>query len=204
MKLLLTGFEPFGKQTSNASEQVVKRLAEKGVKGFELETAILPVNRLEAPDQLLRLFFKHQPDAVVSLGEAGGRPAISLERIGVNLLDYTTPDNGGNLATDRWIQGEGDLAYFTTLPTRKMLSAIQAAGIPATLSMSAGTYICNQVMYEMLHHVKTFNLSTKAGFIHLPYLPEQAANTDRLLPSMSLKTQCKAMRIGLQALLPDE
>lgn len=199
-KLLLTGFEPFDRQPINVSEKVVNHFAKCGVDGFELETAVLPVNWLTAPDQLLRLFFKHQPDAVVSLGQAGGRPTLSLERIAVNLLDFITPDNGGNLETDRWIQGEGDLAYFTTLPTRRMLKAIQDAGIPVNLSMSAGTFICNQVMYEMLHHVKTFNLKTKAGFIHLPFLPEQAAGRLPPAPSMSLETQCEGIRLGLEAI----
>lgn len=203
MKLLLTGFEPFGKQAINVSEQVVLHFQEHPIEGVELHTAVLPVDRFSGPDQLLRLFMRLQPDTVICLGQAGGKQAIAIERVAVNLLDFLIPDNGGNLETDKSIQTSGDAAYFATLPVRKMVTAVQNAGIPVQLSLSAGTFLCNQVMYEMLHYIHKFNLSTQAGFIHLPLLPEQVAGEIPLRPSMSLDAICKGVRIAIETLGAD-
>ncbi len=200
MRLLLTGFEPFGKQDINSSEQVIQQLEGKSFEGVELFTAVLPVDRFDGPDKLLRKIMNIQPDAVISLGQAGGRHAISIERVAVNLLDYRIPDNGGNLETDKTIQVDGADAYFSTLPTRSMVNSLLENGIPAELSLSAGAFLCNQVMYEMLHHLKTFKQPTKAGFIHLPFLPEQAASETAVRPSMNLETQCKGIELCIQQL----
>ena len=203
MRLLLTGFEPFAKQPINVSEKVVQHFAESGIAGIDLQTAVLPVDRFEGPDQLLRAFIKTQPDVVLSLGQANGRSALSIERVAINLLDFTTPDNGGNLETDKPIHSDGPAAYFSSLPSRAMMSAMQAANIPVHLSLSAGAYLCNQIMYEMLHYIQKFKLTAKVGFIHLPLLPEQAVAQNPQTATMSLETICQGVEIGVLALLEE-
>lgn len=186
MKLLLTGFEPFGNSPLNPSEEVVHQLAQQEIEGVELLTVILPVERFTGPDTLIRTYISAQPDVVLSLGEAGGITAVTIERVAINLLDFSISDNGGHLVTDKPIIADGPPAYFATLPTRPMVNALTEAGIPAQLSNSAGTFLCNQVMYEMLHYIQKHQLKTPAGFVHLPQLPQQTAGKNYPLPSMSL------------------
>lgn len=186
MKLLLTGFEPFGNSPLNPSEEVVHQLAQQEIEGVELLTVILPVERFTGPDTLIRTYISAQPDVVLSLGEAGGITAVTIERVAINLLDFSISDNGGHLVTDKPINADGPPAYFATLPTRPMVNALTEAGIPAQLSNSAGTFLCNQVMYEMLHYIHKHQLKTPAGFVHLPQLPQQTAGKNYPLPSMSL------------------
>lgn len=200
MKLLLTGFEPFGGSQINPSEQVVQTLAEKEFEGVEIITVILPVERFAGPDTLLRTFISAQPDVVLSLGEAGHNPAIRVERIAINLLDFLISDNGGHLVTDKPIIKDGADAFFATLPTRDLVQALQDNNVPAHLSNSAGTYLCNAVMYEMLHYLHKHKLAVAAGFIHLPQLPEQVAHTFPSRPSMSLDTMIKGITIIIQTL----
>ena len=200
MKLLLTGFEPFGGSDINPSEQVVKSLAQTGIKGIELNTVILPVDRKAGPDKLIHAVKETQPDAVVCLGEARGRLAICLERVAVNLLDYRIEDNAGNLIQDQPIAPDGPAAYFCTLPVRKMVEAVQKVGVPARLSLSAGAFLFNQVTYALLHHLDSQGKALPAGFIHLPNLPEQVANKQPLKPSMDLETLVKGVRAAIEGI----
>lgn len=200
MKFLITGFEPFGGQTVNASAVAVETLAQQSWPDVVLETAVLPVDRFAGPDALIRAYIQNAPDAVLCLGEAGRRPALSIERAAINLLDFTIPDNSGNTFTDRPIQAEGPAAYFTTLPARAMHDAIQAAGVPVELSLSAGAFLCNQVIYELLHYIRQHNLRTPAGFIHLPWLPQQAAAARPLRPSMSAAAVCRGLTAAIQTI----
>ncbi|MCL4265332.1 MAG: pyroglutamyl-peptidase I [Anaerolineae bacterium] len=193
MKLLITGFEPFGTSQINPSEEVVHALAEKEIEGVELFTVILPVERFAGPDTLVRTFISAQPDVVLSLGEAGGVTAVTIERLAINLLDFSISDNGGHLITDKAIIADGPPAYFTTLPTRQMVNTLTETGIPAQLSCSAGTFLCNQVMYEMLHYIHKHQLKAHAGFIHLPQLPQQTAMRRPPYPSMSLEMMVAAV-----------
>lgn len=200
MKILLTGFDPFGGSAINPSAQVVQALAAVGVDGAALATAILPVDRVHGPEMLLSALDTHQPDVLLMLGQAGGRAVISIERVAINLMDYRIADNGGQKVTDEPIVPGGPAAYFATVPVRAMLSAIQAAGIPAELSLSAGAYLCNQVLYTALHHAAQRVLPMQVGFIHLPYLPEQAAAEPRSPASMALPTMVDAVRAALAIL----
>ena len=172
MKLLLTGFEPFGGSAVNPSEQVVRALAQERLRRIQLRTAILPVDRVQGPVALVRAIQKYRPDAVLCLGEAG-RAAISVERVAINLMDYRIADNAGNCVTDEPIAPDGPAAYFVTLPVRAMLEAVRSVHVPAELSLSAGAFLCNQVLYTALHHIATHQLDTKVGFVHLPSLPER-------------------------------
>jgi pyroglutamyl-peptidase len=198
MKLLLTGFEPFDKSPINPSEQVVRTLLEDTIPGLQLETAILPVDLENGSAALLRAIEATQPDAVLCLGQASRRAVISIERVAINLLDFRIPDNAGNQISDEPIVVDGPAAYFTTLPVRAILDELKTQGIPAQLSLSAGAYLCNQIIYVLLHHLKSQGLDIPVGFIHLPNLPEQAASQDNPGPSMSLETMIQAVRIAIR------
>jgi pyroglutamyl-peptidase len=200
MKLLLTGFEPFAGSPVNPSEMIMRALLQSGVDGWDVCSAILPVERLQASAAILSALRMHGPDAVVSLGQATGRAAISIERIAVNLEDYTIPDNGGNLVSDEPVVPGGPAAYFATVPVRAMMQAAHAAGIPAELSLSAGAYLCNQVLYVLLHHITSERLPMRAGFIHVPMLPQQVIGRAWPTPSMSLETMTAGVRAALSAL----
>jgi pyroglutamyl-peptidase len=200
MKILLTGFEPFGGSDINPSEQVVKTLAQDPPPGIQLTTAILPVDKENGPAHLLHTIQEHSPQAVLALGEARSRAVITIERVGLNLMDYSIPDNQGNQITDQPIIKDGSAAYFTTLPTRAIKDALQKAGIPAQLSLSAGAFLCNQVIYTMLHYLSHHSPQTPAGFIHLPSLPQQIATDQPPIPSMHLDTMTQAISIALQTL----
>jgi pyroglutamyl-peptidase len=200
VKLLLTGFEPFAKSQVNPSEQVVRALSQEQVAGIELRTAILPVDRARGPETLLRAFEQTQPDAVLCLGEASRRMAISIERVAINLMDYRIQDNSGNQITDEPIVRDGPAAYFVTLPVRAMLNAVRAACVPAKLSLSAGAFLCNQVTYALLHHLAQNKLKIPAGFIHLPALPEQVIDREPAIPSMGLETMLTGIRAAIGAI----
>ena len=196
MKILITGFERFNQSPVNPSEQLVQAISSYDIPGAEITGATLPVDSNTAPPALTRLLEETNFDAVICLGEARGRTAISLERVGINLLDFRIPDNAGNSIIDQLVIPGGPDAYFTTLPVRKLMEAVQQAGIPAELSLSAGSYLCNQITYTLLHTLKKAGRSIPAGFIHLPSLPEQIIDKART-PSMSLNTMQQALEIIL-------
>jgi len=198
--VLLTGFEPFGERARNPSERVVQRLRRRPPRGTRVEGLVLPVDAVRAVPLLLEAVDRLQPRAVVCLGEAPGRPAISLEWVAVNLLEFPIPDNAGQKPQGEPVVPGGPAAYFSTLPLREMQAAIRRAGIPAVLSLSAGAYLCNQVMYALLHHLAQGGRAVPAGFIHLPSLPEEEAERDRPGPSMSLALAARGVRAGLEAL----
>jgi pyroglutamyl-peptidase len=197
MKLLLTGFEPFGGSDINPSEQVVKTLAGKEYPDTEIITSILPVDREAGPQRLIQAVEKSKPEVVICLGEARGRTAMNIERVAINLMDYRIEDNTGNMIQDQPILPDGPSAYFCTLPVRQIMEAIQGAGVPAMLSLSAGAFLCNQVIYSLLHYLDKHNLAVPAGFIHLPSLPEQVAQEQTNKPSMNLET----MLVGMEAVI---
>jgi len=200
MRLLLTGFEPFGDSSINPSQQIVERLEAEGLPGIELLTAILPVDRLRGPEKLLQHIEKFHPEAVLCLGEASTRAVLSIERLAVNLLNFTIPDNQGVQVEDEPIIPGGPAAYFATLPVRKACEAVKAAQVPAEISLSAGSYLCNQVFYTLLNFLVHQGLDIPAGFIHLPRLPEQAAAQQAAGPSMSLETSLRGIRAVVEVL----
>ncbi len=200
MNLLLTGFEPFGGQTINSSEQAARALGDAHLPGITVRVAILPVDRERGPAALLCALDEALPDAVVCLGEAARRAAISIERIAINLLDFRIPDNAGRQCVDEPIVTDGPAAYFTTLPVRAMLGAARAAGVPAELSLSAGAFLCNQVFYTLMHELSRRGAHIPAGFIHLPQLPEQVAGAEAATASMSLDTTVRGLAAALSTL----
>ena len=199
MQLLLTGFEPFGGSTCNPSEQVARALDGQTIGGVTIHTSILPVDCERGPRALLDLLSSRKPDAVLCLGEAARRPVISVERVAVNLLDFRIPDNSGAQVVDQPVIPGGPAAYFVTIPARKVYEAIQTAGVPCELSLSAGAYLCNQVLYHLLHHIAHNGWNIPAGFIHVPSLPQQVIKHTPQAPSMSLDTSLTAIRTAIAA-----
>jgi pyroglutamyl-peptidase len=200
MKILLSGFEPFGEHTRNPSQDLVLRLPQVLDGGVTILKTILPVDHIQAPQILLEEIAKHQPHAVLSFGLASGRARIGLERVALNLKDFRIADNAGVIIQDQPIFEDGPTAYFSSLPLRKMHTALQSAGIPSEISLSAGAYLCNQIFYVMMHEIEQKNLPTRAGFIHLPALPEQAAKADNALPSLSMEIVIRATHILISQL----
>ncbi|AFZ65831.1 pyroglutamyl-peptidase I [Deinococcus peraridilitoris] len=179
MKLLLTGFEPFGGDTVNPSEQVVEALGNQVVSGVQVRGELLPVDTGRAPQVLRAALERHQPDAVVLTGLAAGRPQLTLERVAVNVLDFRIPDNAGVQKHDERIEPAGPDAYLSSLPLGDILRAWKAAGIPGYVSDTAGLYLCNQVMYVARH---ALGAEVPCGFLHLPANPEVALGAPRELP----------------------
>ena len=197
MKILLTGFEPFGGEKINPSWEAVRRV--KAPAGAELVRACLPVTFREAPLQLKELIRRETPDAVVCVGQAGGRDGISLERVAVNLMDARIPDNSGFQPSDEPLEPGGPAAYFSSLPLRRMEAALKEAGLPAQISNTAGLFVCNCVFFAAAALAETERPGMRAGFIHVPYLSEQAE--DKNAPSLSLEDDILALETICQILL---
>ena len=169
-KLLITGFEPFGGETINPSWEVVSRLPEE-IGGYALTKLLIPVIFEKAAQSVIEKAEEIIPDAILCIGQAGGRTEITPELVGINLRHASIPDNGGCQPKDEPILAGGSAAFFSTLPARKMAEAIGAAGVPSRLSYSAGAYVCNDVLYTLLAHFE--KTDTRVGFIHIPYSTEQ-------------------------------
>lgn len=189
-KLLITGFEPFGGETVNPSWEAVDRLPAE-ISGYALTKLRLPVVFGEAADTVLRVAKKAELDVILCVGQAGGRQAITPELVGINLRHASIPDNKGNGPKDQPILPHGDAAYFSTLPVRQMADAISREGIPSQVSYSAGTYVCNDLLYTLLAHFQ--GSRTRVGFIHIPYATEQGKE-----PSMDLDQMIRGLTAAIQ------
>ena len=189
-KLLITGFEPFGGEEINPSWEAVKRLPEE-INGYAIHKLLIPVVFGEAAEMVIAVAERISPHAILCIGQAGGRGAITPELVGINLRYGRIPDNKGNQPNDEPITEGGDAAYFSSLPVRKIAEAIKAEGIPAAVSYSAGAYVCNDVLYTLLERYK--NTETRVGFIHIPYIPEQNKE-----PAMSLDEIIKGLILAIE------
>lgn len=190
--LLISGFEPFGGEVSNPSWEAVECLPDT-IGEFTLVKVRLPVVFDEAAERLLAVAEEVQPHAILCVGQAGGGSAITPEMVGINLRHATIPDNLGNQPKDEPVLAEGDTAYFSTLPVRKMAEAILEAGIPAQVSYSAGTFVCNEVLYRTLAHYH--GTSTRAAFLHVPYATHQGKT-----PALPLETITHALTLAILAM----
>jgi pyroglutamyl-peptidase len=190
--LLLTGFEPFGKATLNPSGEIVKQIS-----GNNIVTAILPVAYARSAERLLALIAEHNPDVVICLGQAEGRTHVTPERIAINLDDARLADNEGVIRNDVPIVVGGPVAYESTLPIKEIVKAVNDAGVPAAVSLSAGAFLCNHVFYVAQDH---FNgTKVRSGFVHVPLMDEQAGEFPGL-PTMPLVQMVKAVRTMLEVL----
>jgi pyroglutamyl-peptidase len=197
--ILLTGFEPFGGSRVNPSQWIVEDLAADPPPGVALCTALLPVDVHRAPDVVREAIRTLRPSVVVMLGQASRRSAIAVERVAINVLDFRFADNGGHRPVDEPVVPGGPVAYFATLPIKKIVQTMREAGVPAVVSNSAGTYLCNQVLYVALHHIAQEGLNVLAGFIHVPPLPEQVIEALDA-PSMALSAALIAIRRTVETL----
>lgn len=173
MHILLTAFEPFGGDAVNPTQHIVDRLAVEPPPGLQLTVSHLPVVAREATALVAETVRRIEPDAVVSLGLAAGYAEIAIERVAINVNDFRIPDNSGLLLRDEPVVPDGPIGYWSTLPVRAMFDRLQAENIPVKISNSAGAYVCNHLFYSVLHDIHTNGLTCRAGFIHVPYLPEQ-------------------------------
>lgn len=197
--VLLTGFEPFNQASINPAWEAVRALEGWAGAGFRVEVRQLPCVFGEARRQLAALVDELHPDLVIAVGQAGGRAEISLERVAINVDDASILDNAGRQPVDLPIVEDGPAAYFTTLPIKAMAAAMREQGLRAGVSQTAGTFVCNHVFYGLMHH--TAGKPVKAGFIHVPFLPEQAALREDQPPSMALEDIVAALRIAVETAL---
>jgi len=198
--VLLTGFEPFDGDSVNPSGEVAKRLDGRIIGDSTVRGAILPVQHEAARGVVAPLLGAPGLAAVVHLGLAGGRARVSLERVAVNVMDYSRPDAHGQVLRDVACVPGGPAAYLSTLPLREMLAALAAEGIPAAISNTAGTYLCNDVSYTTLHALALRGARIPTGFIHLPFLPSMVSAHDLEEPSMALATMIRAVECVLGCL----
>lgn len=173
-RILLTGFEPFGGESVNPAQAIVRALAGTVLAEHRVIVAELPVAFEAAQRQIQRVLAHARPSLAVAIGQAGGRSAISIERVAINLIDARIPDNAGAQPIDTPVIAGAPAAYFSTLPVKSMLAALQAIDVPAELSFSAGSYVCNAVFFALMHALATTCPHARGGFIHVPYLPAQA------------------------------
>ena len=191
-KLLITGFEPFGGENINPSWDAVRALPDE-VGEYVLTKLSIPVVYGEAAERVIEAADELLPDAIISVGQAGGRAAITPELVAINLRYAKTPDNKGNEPKDEAIINGGEAAHFSTIPVRKIAEAIDLIGIPSQVSYSAGTYVCNDVLYTLLDKYK--DKSVKVGFIHVPYSTEQNKE-----PSMKIDDIVKGLTVAIENL----
>ena len=175
MKILLTAFEPFGGDTVNPAQEAVALVADE-MDGARIVKGDVPVVFGKAIETVRAAMEREKPDAVLCIGQAGGRVGMTPERVAINVDDGRIPDNEGNQPVDQPIYADGAPAYFATLPVKAMVAAIREAGIPASLSNTAGTYVCNHLMYGVLYHIAKSYPGMKGGFMHVPFLHEQVMN----------------------------
>lgn len=196
MKALVTGFDPFGGADVNPSSLAVRRLRRR-IGGVEVHTAELPTSYARSASVLAAAIAEVAPEIVLCIGQAGGRSALSLERVAINVQDARIPDNDGHQPIDRPVHENGPAAHFTTLPIKACVLAIRDAGLPAAVSNSAGTFVCNHIFYTLMEMLRHRRLPARGGFLHIPYLPEQAARLDGA-PSMALQEIVRGIEIVLE------
>jgi pyroglutamyl-peptidase len=196
--VLLTGFEPFAQAAENPSRRAVLALAAAPPPGVDLVTEILPVTYKGAGPALHAALRRHRPDVVIATGLAGGRAEISVERVAINIDDARIADNAGERRVDTPVVPDGPAAYFSTLPIKAVAAAIRAHGVPARVSQTAGTFLCNHIFYLASHAAATEYPRLRAGFLHMPWLPDQAADHPGE-PSMALATIVTALHAAIAA-----
>ena len=186
-KLLVTGFDPFGGESVNPAREAVLRLPD-ALGGYEITKLEIPTVFGLAAETVLQAAEELCPHAILCVGQAGGRSAVTPEVVAINLREASIPDNAGNIPVNTPVVENAPAAYFATLPVRDMVQAVKEKGIPCTLSYSAGTFVCNDLLYTLLHRYR--DTDVKVGFVHIPYLPEQAREGK---PSMELDTVVEAL-----------
>ena len=202
MKLLLTAFTPFGGESINPALEAVKLVKDK-ISDLDIVKIEVPTVFNESVKTVIEAMEKEKPDFVLCVGQAGGREGITPERIAINIDDARIPDNDGNQPIDRTIYPDGENAYFSNLPVKAMVEAIKKAGLTSILSNSAGTYVCNHLMYGVLYHINKTYKEMKGGFIHVPYVPVQTIDKPDK-PSMPLWDIVRGLEAAISAIAENE
>ncbi len=197
MKVLMTAFNPFGGESINPAFEAVKLLPDE-IAGAAIVKVEVPTIFRKALEVLNEALEREQPDIAIAIGQAGGRFDITPERVAINVDDARIADNAGNQPVDATIYPDGKNAYFATLPIKAMVDAIRQGGLPASVSNSAGTFVCNHLMYGLLYTIETKYPAMRGGFIHVPFLPEQVI-TKPNQPSMSLDNIVKGLTLAVAA-----
>lgn len=197
MKILITGFDPFGGEQINPAEEAVKRVRDN-INGAEVIKLTIPTVRTKSVEAIEKAIKKHNPDIVISVGQAGGRFDITPERVAINLDDFRIKDNEGNQVVDEIIKEDGQAAYFSNLPIKGMVKHMNENGIPASVSNTAGTFVCNHVMYGILYMIDKKYPNIKGGFIHIPYMTAQVVDKKNT-PYMSLDEIVKGLELAIEA-----
>ena len=203
MKILVTGFDPFGGEKINPALETIKRLPDT-ILGAQIIKLEIPTVVGKSLAKIKEAVEKENPDVVLSIGQAGGRSEITVERVGINIDDCRIPDNEGNQPIDEPVIKGGPAAYFVTVPIKAIVENIKAHNIPASISNTAGTFICNHVCYGVAHLAAQRTAAgkpMKSGFIHIPFLPEQVIGKPALTPSMSLETIVSGITHALEAIV---
>ena len=200
VRILVTGFEPFDGQSLNPSWEVARALNGWTLEGAQVTSVQLPCVFAQALPALQQALAQHHPDIVLALGQAEGRCDFSVERVAINVMDARIADNAGAQPIDVPVIAGGPAAYFSTLPIKSLVAGLKAAGFPASVSQTAGTFVCNQVFYALQHTLA--GLGVHSGFVHLPLLPEQAAHwKGPTLPSWPANLQIAAAQHALAVLV---
>lgn len=197
MRLLIAGFDPFGGEEINPAWEAVQLLPEK-IEDVEITKLQIPTVFHRSTEVLLRGIEKYKPETVICVGQAGGRYDISMERVAINLDDARIKDNEGNQPVDETVYEGGKNAYFTNLPIKAMVEEIRKENLPASVSNTAGTFVCNHIMYSLLHHIEGAGIAKKGGFIHVPYIPAQVIGRKNT-PYMELNSIAKGLEAAIRA-----
>ncbi len=197
MNILVTGFEPFGGEVVNPSWEAVRRLPTR-IDRADIITVQLPTAFQRGEQVLLRTLEDCRPERVLCVGLAGGRKGFTLERVGINLRDARIPDNDGFQPEEQPMRPDGPAAYFATLPVKEMAQGLNRAGIPAAVSYTAGTYVCNDILYTLLDWQAREMPESQGGFLHLPYTWEQAAEKGENVPGMALEEMVRGLSLAVR------
>ncbi|PFW45664.1 pyroglutamyl-peptidase I [Bacillus thuringiensis] len=201
--VLLTGFDPFGGESINPAWEVAKSLHEKTIGEYKIISKQVPTVFQKSISVLKEYIEELNPEMIICIGQAGGRPDITIERIAINIDDARIADNEGNQPVDVPVVEEGAIAYWSTLPMKAIVKRLQEEGIPASVSQTAGTFVCNHLFYGLMHELEKHDKKIKGGFIHIPFLPEQASNYPGQ-PSMSLSTINKGIELAIEVTMTVE
>ena len=199
MKILVTGFDPFGGEKVNPAYEAVKLLPDT-IAGAEIVKLEIPTVFSKSGPAVEAGIQTHHPDVVLNIGQAGGRSCVTIEQVGINLAEARIPDNAGEQPVGQPLQPDGPTAYFATIPVKAMVKNVREHGIPCHISYTAGTYVCNCVMYHVLHMAATKYPEIRAGFIHVPFANEQVVGKSNGTPSASLETIAKALEYAIEAI----
>lgn len=202
MKILITAFDPFGGEVINPALEAVKLMKDK-IKGAKIIKLEVPTVFNESIDKTVAAIKREKPDVVLNVGQAGGRDGITPERVAINVDDARIPDNKGNQPLGEAIYKDGNNAYFSTLPVKAIVKKLKDADLPSSLSNTAGTFVCNHIMYGTLYNISKINPNIRAGFIHVPFIKEQVEDKEdkKAKPYMEIADIVKGLELAVEAII---